>query len=617
MGVAFAFAAIVLLRNAWMSDDAYVTLRTLENFWSGNGLRYNAAERVQGYTHPLWLLTLILPYASGANPYVSTLVVSLLLSLVALAWVVLRPRDMTASLLSGTALLVSRSFVDYCTSGLENPLTYLLLAWFWARAAREDEGPRRAAALVGIGALAVLSRMDNVLYVAPALVVEVWPVWQHRRGPRGLHGLARVALACWPLVAWEAFSLGYYGFLLPNTYYAKVTVGIPRGEVATHGLRYVLNFVATDPAGAVILVAALAATPWVEPRRFRALAVGLVLHVLYVVSVGGDFMAGRFFSASVLSAVLLLQRLPLWRNPTLAYPVLGVLAVLGVVHQEGPLHVTSSFHRDGWDSAGIADEKGIYFPRLGVIGEHADYPRRSAGTVQRRVEHVYIPQTLLWSQGPSVHFIDNFALTDPLLARLPAVYDPGWRPGHYFRESPEGYVESALSSTSGITDARLRRYHENLLLITRGPVFSRERWRAILSVTISGAAPYVDVARYRFGPRTIAQASLATRRNDRDAWDANPEGVIVPAGTRVTFPERVHAKSLDVSLDCNDDYILVFLRDGREHGAVTAGPVPGPGLIARRIVVPREASAGFDEVYLRPVRGDGKYAVGHLIPEGS
>ena len=49
---------VVLLRSAWITEDAYITLRTVDNFINGYGLTWNIAERVQVYTHPLWMLAL-------------------------------------------------------------------------------------------------------------------------------------------------------------------------------------------------------------------------------------------------------------------------------------------------------------------------------------------------------------------------------------------------------------------------------------------------------------------------------------------------------------------------------------------------------------------------------
>ncbi|KAB2966015.1 MAG: hypothetical protein F9K18_06090, partial [Thermoanaerobaculia bacterium] len=55
----------VWYRNAWLTDDAFITFRTIEQFLAGNGLRFNVHERVQSFTHPLWLALLLLPRALG------------------------------------------------------------------------------------------------------------------------------------------------------------------------------------------------------------------------------------------------------------------------------------------------------------------------------------------------------------------------------------------------------------------------------------------------------------------------------------------------------------------------------------------------------------------------
>jgi arabinofuranosyltransferase len=49
---------LILLRTAWVADDAFLTMRTVDNFVNGYGLRWNILERVQIYTHPLWMFLL-------------------------------------------------------------------------------------------------------------------------------------------------------------------------------------------------------------------------------------------------------------------------------------------------------------------------------------------------------------------------------------------------------------------------------------------------------------------------------------------------------------------------------------------------------------------------------
>ncbi|MGC9054758.1 MAG: hypothetical protein ACP5KS_12855, partial [Candidatus Hydrogenedens sp.] len=51
----WTFFAILFLRTAWLCDDAYISFRTVDNAVNGYGLRWNINERVQVYTHPLWL----------------------------------------------------------------------------------------------------------------------------------------------------------------------------------------------------------------------------------------------------------------------------------------------------------------------------------------------------------------------------------------------------------------------------------------------------------------------------------------------------------------------------------------------------------------------------------
>src|SRR5262245_6422538 len=64
----------VLVRTAWISDDAAITLRTVLNVTHGFGLTYNVAERVQTFTHPLWLGLLTAGYLVVRNVYVSAFV---------------------------------------------------------------------------------------------------------------------------------------------------------------------------------------------------------------------------------------------------------------------------------------------------------------------------------------------------------------------------------------------------------------------------------------------------------------------------------------------------------------------------------------------------------------
>ena len=88
--IVLAALAVVLAVAArgWMGDDAFITLRTVDNFVAGHGLRWNVAERVQAYTHPLWLFVLALPYSITREPYLTTLAINLDIPVVWVGWTV-------------------------------------------------------------------------------------------------------------------------------------------------------------------------------------------------------------------------------------------------------------------------------------------------------------------------------------------------------------------------------------------------------------------------------------------------------------------------------------------------------------------------------------------------
>lgn len=135
----------VLVRTAWLSDDALITLRTVLNVTHGFGLRFNIAERVQTFTHPLWLGLLTAAYYLTANVYFAAFLSSILLSVLAFWMAITRAASGWQAAVVVIVLFFSRAFVDFSTSGLENPLSYVLLALFVGIFAGTEGGPAAAA----------------------------------------------------------------------------------------------------------------------------------------------------------------------------------------------------------------------------------------------------------------------------------------------------------------------------------------------------------------------------------------------------------------------------------------------------------------------------------------
>mgnify|MGYP001770324793 CR=1 FL=1 len=71
---------VIVWRTAWVGDDAFITLRTVDNFVHGYGLRWNVAERVLSYTHPLWMFVVLAVYAVTREPFYSLIALGMVVS---------------------------------------------------------------------------------------------------------------------------------------------------------------------------------------------------------------------------------------------------------------------------------------------------------------------------------------------------------------------------------------------------------------------------------------------------------------------------------------------------------------------------------------------------------
>ncbi len=257
---------LLLIRTAWLDDDAYITFRTVDNFLNGLGLRWNVINRVQAFTHPLWMFAVAGAAAISGEVYYSSLVLSIAISLAAVVIAVSRiAPTLPMSVLALSTLALSKAFVDYSTSGLENPLTHLLLAGFFL--ALISDLPRRSRLLLLslATALLMMNRFDTGLLVLPALVVAIW-----HAGWRA--ALVPVAIGFLPLAAWEAFSVVYFGFPFPNTAYSKLKTGVPAPEIHYQGFLYLLDSIANDPLTLLTIGLALVAPlafggGWSVPAR--------------------------------------------------------------------------------------------------------------------------------------------------------------------------------------------------------------------------------------------------------------------------------------------------------------------------------------------------------------
>ena len=609
---AFVVFTVVLLRTAWLCDDAYINFRTIDNFLHGYGLRWNVGERVQTYTDPLWVLLVTVCSAMTGEFYYTVIFLSFTLSLAAVIVYARFVAIHDIAAVAGLALLVcSKSFVDYSSSGLENPLTHLLVVAFFVVYWRAGLAPdRRVGILALCAALCALTRLDTTLLLAPALMAAV-----ARAGLR--RSLVPLAVGFGPLAAWEIFSTIYYGFPLPNTGYAKLGGGIPVGDRATQGIIYLLDSVKLDPLTLAVIAAGMVFPIVTRRSRLLPFVLGMAMSVGYVIFAAGDFMSGRFLSATLLCAVMVLTcgDWPAGGELTLLPILLAVVAAAST--HDTSLLTDGRLRHDFTDRDGVVDERRVYYPFTGLMsverkGGALTHPWADHGRdVLAKGERVAVYQAdgfFGMAAGPEVHAVDPFALGDPLLARLPAGQD--WRPGHFPRRIPDGYLETLVSGTNQIAEPGIAAYYTHLRLVTEGPIWTLKRFAEIWRLNTGVYRPLIESSSYGAMHVRLSEVSRPKKEGSSSRPEAN---IDVHEGGVVIDMDGTHTGAIEISLDANDDYRIVFERRGVavDEQIVRARWPNTNGSLGLAVYVVRPAAA-FDEVQVFGYRGFGTYAMGHL-----
>ena len=599
-----------VVRAAWIGDDAFITLRSVFNLHEGYGPVYNVAERVQVYTHPLWMLVLSAVTGITREYYYSVLALQGAIALVTLMLVCrVAPRPTRAWLV--LALALSMSFVDYSTSGLENGLAHLLFAAFLGLGLCERVPARGFALIAG---LIVLNRMDHAVLVGPFLLWRLWPLgWRPC--------LSALAFGFAPFVLWELWAIFYYGSPFPITAQAKAfSTGIPQSELIEQGKHYFVDVLRRDPWTAILVV--LGVVVGLTRCRTWPLSLSVILYGAYILRVGGDFMSTRFFSVPLLIGLLLIARRlggrggtsverdghapseanadlamagatqgagrvqPLGRARRIALTAVFVVAAIPYAHRQwvGPAADTI----EAGTHHSIANERQFYYQRLGLLSED----RLELRPDLMRERHPYVDMDAFTAHGPivvylggagvstfvggpHVHLLDPF-LVDPLLARLPKAAGREWRIGHVPRRVPEGYVETISTGKNRLVDEGLREYYEDLLRIQRGDLWSSARlasiWRVLTGARRAGLDRFAQGA-YRKPPLLRVDAAGlgppvavgSPRRFDLG------QRVVYEGGLELQWPRPQRARKLRIGVDHADRYAFEFLRGGKVLGRREAG----------------------------------------------
>jgi len=483
--IAIIVVAVVCFRLAWLSDDALITLRTALNITHGWGPGFNATESVQAYTHPLWFL-LWVTIGVTTNQWVwGILLAGIFLTSTAVGVMAWRTTSIARIILLTGMLIFSNGFIEYSTSGLENPLAYLFIALGFALSVNFLAGRGRKwwilpllISLTFAGVL--LTRFDLIILVVP---VGILLFWSQRKSWR-IPVVAAVSFLV-PVLIWFTWSWVTYHTLLPNTFAAKRNVDIPQLELAVQGFRYFYVSFEHDPVILILLVLGILAGSIFGSLLIRAWTLGVILYLLYVISIGGDFMANRFMAVPALACALILTSISFRTTnsdksqgaensatfvespkrdwliaPAISVLILTFLAIGANLSGSTPTAM-ANYQTQRWQfeqnmNAGVADERGWYIESgkslkglldfLSAAYGHPDIVRLTYVNGMDRSLREFNKAAQNWpvndggftnpsevgafcgglgfmgiATGPITHLVDACALTDRFLSQQPYV----------------------------------------------------------------------------------------------------------------------------------------------------------------------------------------------------
>lgn len=321
--------------HAHGSDDAFISFRYARNFAHGLGLVFNPGEYVEGYSNLLHVL-LVSPSAYLGDGFMYPVALAINLFFAAAALCVffrfaadeLGPRR---ARVAAYAFALSPLIWLWVASAMETPLILFGQIWAWVSVERiVRHKPGALGPLCAAVMLLVYSRADG--FVTPVFLTTYLALRARFREAAILLGVLGASMA-----ALVSFRMAYYGYPLPNTYYAKVAGPIwQRLLVALTQFRWLVPSTGLWTHLMVLAVAlGLALYQAIRKRTLGVLHFGVLLGpplLAYWFYVGGDHFGERFLLVlvplGIFAALKLGEWHVRWSRAAVALLLLGQLSAL-------------------------------------------------------------------------------------------------------------------------------------------------------------------------------------------------------------------------------------------------------------------------------------------------
>ena len=251
-------------------DDANIYFVYAKNFANGHGFVYNiGGEKVEGFTSLLWVLLCTLGYNLSAKPELTLLITNI--AIIALGATVAVSYLQSALFSQGdnnyakllwsiiflALLITSPAYIAWNTITLmENAVWSTLLLFATIFVIKENISSQTInSVFIPLSVLLLLTRPESFLWITGFTVILL-----ARRTLAGgiIQALREIAPSLAAImatvIALTIFRLLYFGYPLPNTYYAKVSPSLSYNF--SQGLHYFKDYFLSSPIVQICILVA-------------------------------------------------------------------------------------------------------------------------------------------------------------------------------------------------------------------------------------------------------------------------------------------------------------------------------------------------------------------------
>ena len=333
--IAFVIILLIFITHSIylsvVAEDAFISFRYAKNLVNGFGLVWNIGDQpIEGYTNFLWIMLCSIGLLLNLELTNYAQLLGILSGIITLIYVYKIGKNVLHyktefALIPCLILAVSGPFATWASSGMETNLFTLFIVGsiyyelnFWLNHKRNS-----LIFLFLFLLLATLTRPEGLIFFLILFVFHLVKIKKEKTSVQFKQSiLAAFIFFIIPFLVYSSWRFAYFGYLLPNTYYAKTGGGIFQW---LRGLAYLFYFCLHFLLPAIPLLTILV---WIsfdkiklkvfaqEFRRLisndeRTYVIFIILFLclfysVYIIYVGGDYMAMYRFFVPILPLIYLL-----------------------------------------------------------------------------------------------------------------------------------------------------------------------------------------------------------------------------------------------------------------------------------------------------------------------